>query len=141
MGQMKSMRLVTLFFVLLMFVLTGCDKSKENKEFTARYNGTFIRTDDMQLGDPIISNVTLSFTKNTFRGSSDTRSYPAICSGTFTISQSKISVSNSCFFTADFDGTLIFTGSYEYEQMGNRLRIWRTYANGKQDIYDLIKEE
>jgi hypothetical protein len=138
---MKSMRLVTLYFALLMFILAGCDKSKENKEFTASYKGTFIRTDNTELGDPIVSNVTLSFTKNTFSGSGDIRSYPAICSGTFTISQSKISVSNSCYFTADFDGTLIFTGTYEYEQTGNRLLIWRTYANGKQDIYDLTKEE
>jgi hypothetical protein len=141
MGQMKSMRLVTLFFALLIFVLTGCDKSKENKEFAASYKGTFIRTDNTQLGDPIVSNVTLSFTLNTFNGSSDARNYPTICSGSFTISQSKLRVTNSCYFTADFDWTLVFKGEYNYELNDNHLRIWRTYANGLQDIYDLTKEE
>jgi len=135
------MRLLTLWAALLLFVLAGCEKADDSKDFAATYKGTFIRTDHSPLGDPIMSNVTLNLSEKTFTGSSDVKNYPAICSGSFTISQSKIVVANSCYFTADFDGTYIFSGEYNYEQNGNQLRIWRTYADGKTDIYQLTKEE
>jgi hypothetical protein len=135
------MRLVTLLSILLLYILTGCNKSEENKEFAATYTGLFVRTNDAPSYCPMVANVTLNFTKNSFNGTSNARNYPAICSGTFTISQSKIEVKNSCYFTADFDGTFIFDGTYEYEQSGNKLRIWRTYANGFKDGYDLTRLE
>lgn len=141
MGQMKNMRLVTLFFALLLVVLTGCDKLEKNKEFAATYKGTFVRTEGTTLSNEIVANVTLNFTKNTFSGLSDRRNYPAICSGTFSISQSKLMVTNSCYFTADFDWALVFNGEYNYELKGNHLKIWRSYGNGSKDVYELTKVE
>jgi hypothetical protein len=126
---------------LIFFALAGCDKSDQNKEFEAVYKGTFVRIEGTPSGDPVVAHVTLTFSKNTFTGSSDVINYPAICSGGFTINQANITATTGCFFTANFDWSLIFKGEYQYEQKGNQLRIWRSYPNGRQDIYDLIKEE
>jgi hypothetical protein len=135
------MRSFVLIFALILVVLTGCDKNKERAEFNAHYKGTFIRTTGSPLDDPIVANISLHFTEDTFSGASNVGNYPAICSGNFTISQTKINVVNKCYFTANFDWTLIFKGEYYYEQNGNQLRIWRTYPNGAMDIYQLTKED
>jgi hypothetical protein len=135
------MRILTLWAALLLFVLVGCDKADDLKPFAASYKGTFIRTDGSPLGDPIVSNVTLHLSETAFTGNSDMRNYPAICSGNFTINQSKMIIANSCYFTTEFDGTFIFDGEYNYELKGNQLHIWRTYADGKTDIYKLTKAE
>lgn len=135
------MRLFILFFAFFLVVLTGCEKLEENQEFAATYKGVFVRTNGTPEYSPMRANVTLTFTKSDFNGSSDAGNYPSVCSGTFAISQSKLMVTNSCFFTADFDWTLIFKGEYNYEQNGTHLRIWHTYANGLQDVYNLTKVE
>ena len=134
------MRLIALFIALVSFVVTGCDKSDEEPDFAASYSGTFTRMDPSPAYSPVVSNVTIDFTDKTFAGSSDSRSYPAICNGSFSITQSKITVVNSCFFTADFDWSLIFKGDYNYELIGKELRIWRDYPNGQKDIYTLTKK-
>jgi len=138
---MKYLFLLTLWAALLLFVLAGCNKADGSKEFEAHYTGTFVRMDGTPLNDPIVSNVTLNFTNNTFSGTSNVHNYPALCSGTFTISQTRIIVNNTCFFTANFDWTYIFKGEYNYEQKGNQLRIWRTYPDGTTDIYQLTKQD
>lgn len=134
------MRILTLWFSLLLMVLVGCAKADDDKGFSARYKGVFVRTTGSPLYDPMAASITLNFTENTFSGTSDAPKYSAICSGTFTISQTKITIHNKCIFTADFDWTYIFKGEYNYEQNGDELRIWRTYANGYTDIYQLTKE-
>jgi hypothetical protein len=140
-GEKVIMRLVTLCLALLVLVVIGCKKSNETKEFEANYKGTYIRTSGNPLADPIQSTITINFTKNTFSGSSNVPKYPALCKGSFTISQSKIDVINDCYFTADFDWSYIFKGEYSYEQSGNQLRIWRTYPDGSTDLYELTKED
>lgn len=135
------MRILTLWAALLLVVLAGCRKEDDQLPFAASYTGTFTRTDGSPLGDPIVSNVTLHLSEKAFTGTSDVRNYPAICSGGFSINQSKIVIANSCYFTADFNWTFIFDGEYNYELKGNQLHIWRTYANGATDIYKLTKTE
>ena len=133
------MRLISLFIALVAFLLSGCDKAEEDRPFAANYKGTFVRINDYPTYSPIVAAVTLNFTENTFTGTSESRNYPAICTGSFTISQSKIQVNNTCLFTADFDGTLIFEGAFHYEIKGDSLSIWRTYPNGGKDLYRLAK--
>lgn len=135
------MRLISLCFALVVFMLSSCEKSDKVEPFAARYKGHFVRTTGNALENPAMSNVTLEFTDNTFSGSSNTMNYPAICQGSFTISQTKINISNSCMFTANFDWTLIFNGEYNYDLSGDQLRIWRDYPDGKRDQYELRKEK
>ena len=136
---MRFMRNYILLFALIVAAFTSCDKNKEKNAFDAHYKGTFVRTTSTPSEDPVIANVTLDFTETSFSGNSDVNDYPAICSGTFTISQTKINVANKCYFTANFDWTLIFKGEYQYEQNGEQLRIWRSYSNGTMDVYQLEK--
>lgn len=140
MGQTDNMRILTLWAALLLLVLAACRKTDEPQPFAASYKGTFTRTDGSPLGDFIVSNVTLHLSENAFTGTSDMRHYPAICSGNFTINQSKMVIANTCYFTAELDGTFIFNGEYNYELKGDRLHIWRTYANGATDIYKLTRK-
>ena len=130
-----------LLILMLSLLFAACEKKDLEKEFSAHYTGTFVRMrlPASPLEDPIVSNVTLHFTENTFNGTSSVVKYPAICSGKFTISQSKIQVENTCFFTAEFDWTFIFNGEYSYELNGDDLKIWRDYPNGYRDIYTLKK--
>jgi hypothetical protein len=126
---------------MLSLLFTACEKKELEQEFSAHYTGTFMRVREPRssLEDPITSNVTLHFSENTFNGTSSVTKYPAICSGNFTISQSKINVENTCFFTAEFDWTFIFQGEYSYELNGDDLKIWRDYSNGFRDVYQLKK--
>ena len=139
-GKIDNMRLL-LFVFMLSLLFTACEKKELEQEFSAHYTGTFMRVQEPQspLENPITSNVTLHFTEKTFSGTSSVAKYPAICSGNFTISQSKINVENTCFFTADFDWTFIFQGEYSYELNGDDLKIWRDYSNGFRDVYQLKK--
>jgi hypothetical protein len=58
------------------------------------------------------SNVTLSFEGNKFSGSATNNQSPAICSGTFSTTENEIEFVNGCFFTANFDWTLILNGKF-----------------------------
>lgn len=134
------MRLITLCIALATFILAGCDKTEDVPSFAAHYKGYFVRTSGSSLENPVVSNVTIDFTENKFYGTTAIKNYPAICNGSFSISQSKIKIVNNCMFTADFDWTFIFNGEYNYELSGDHLRIWRDYPDASQDLYDLRKE-
>jgi len=120
-------------------LISSCDKNELEKDFSANYTGTFIRTNTSPIENPATANVTIQFTDTSFSGTSDVNHYPAICSGTFRISQTKLEVVNKCAFTADFDWTYIFKGQYNYELKNDSLLIWREYENGVKDIYKLAK--
>jgi len=99
------------------------------------YKGTFQRTGNA------VSNVTLTFSGNTWQGQSDTPLYPAFCNGTFARSGSdSIHFENPCVWTANFDWTLILSNKYKITVNGNQVEITRTYSNGVKDIYLLTKQ-
>jgi len=78
------------------------------------------------------SNVIIEFTSNQFSGESDVTNFPAVCTGTYTLEDGGIIFENECFFTADFDWTLILKGTYQYQVTGSRLEIMRI----KNDVTD-----
>ena len=130
------------FLFLLSFVtliLASCSKERFGEKLEGIYKGTFVRTGD-PLANPIKSSVTLHFSENNFSGNSTIQYYPAICEGTYTAGRSTLTAKNACFFTANFDWSLIFDGEYQYEQEGASLKIWRDFPNGGKDLYELIKE-
>jgi hypothetical protein len=118
-----------------MFGFTNC--RKEAKNLDGEYTGTFVRSAPNIRAQS--AKVTLYLAGNTFKGSSDIKNYPAICEGTFTITSSKIDVSNDCMFTADFDWSLVLKGEYNYELSGKQLKITRAYPGNKYDTYTLEK--
>ena len=134
------MRQIFILFSVLL-VISACEKNNntgdtEYKSVYGRYIGTFHRTGmdtvEVQLG--LLSD-------NTFEGSSTRNQYPAICSGYFTYDNSSrlLTVRDTCAWTANFDWTLIFDGSYNVSfPEKNTLRIWRTNGVSK-DEYLLNK--
>jgi hypothetical protein len=122
------MRWVIMFLSLLGFS-ASCE-DEHNKEVMAIvpgiYKGQFIRTSPY--AKYAASNVTIEFTSNLFSGQSDMLHYPAICSGTFSVEGTEINFENECFFTADFDWTLILKGSYQLKVTGSQLEMTRVQS-------------
>lgn len=122
----------------LMIVLAACQKEQDSDllvksasskedlalkdELYGRYLGTFSRDGKNT------SQVSILFNRDgTYEGSSNIKNFPAICSGTFRVDGSILTVNDMCAWTADFDWTLIFDGTYTIEDRGeNNVRIWRT---------------
>ncbi len=74
-----------------------------------------------------------------FTGQSSLAKYPAICKGSYQYQQGRLSFSDSCSWTADFDWSLILNGTYQ-ASIGNngQLRFWRTNGNYT-DTYELAQ--
>ena len=123
--------------ILLSVFLFSCSKECFDKKIEGDYKGVFYR----QVPNSVAmrSNVSLHFAQNKFTGLSDMQKYPAICQGSFFIDKGTLSVSNTCFFTAEFDWSYIFNGNYQYELSDAHLHIWRDYPDGRRDVYLLEK--
>jgi len=133
------MRLLLSLLVIFLIIVTGCDKEKLEKDSVSNiYKGTFIRTAPNVKYAP--ADVTLILDSNSFSGTSDTRNYPAICSGKIKIEGQKLVAVNACMFTADFDWTFIFNGEYEMDIFGNELTLTRSYPGNVYDYYILQKQ-
>lgn len=132
------MRLLIVLTLLSLFA-AGCEKNLISGKLEGRYRGNFQRITS-GVADPLISQVSIHLSHKDYTGSSTVPRYPAICEGTYGATESVIKVSNSCYFTADFDWTLIFMGDYQYKRTGDSLIMWKEYPNGK-DIYRLKRIE
>lgn len=97
------------------------DNDPQDASIYGRYTGTFYRTgmDTVEVDLSLLST-------NRFEGSSTKQYYPAICGGNFTFDGNTITVNDTCSWTANFDWTLIFDGSYNVSFIDNNsVRIWR----------------
>jgi len=135
------------WFLLLLIVggsLQSCRKSCSmgmGHKIQGTYTGTFIR---WQGKDGLKSNVKITFSENAFNGSSDSLNYPSICSGSFSKTNNPDSIHfiNQCDFPANFDWTLILTGSYKLIQIGDSLYMRRVIGDFmyEEDVYSLRKQ-
>ncbi|MGN6166173.1 MAG: hypothetical protein ACTHOF_16685 [Flavisolibacter sp.] len=131
------MRYLFYITILLSAVLCSCSKECFDKKIEGDYKGVFYRQAPNTIA--MRSNVSLHFAQNKFTGLSDMPQYPAICQGSFAVNKGVLSVTNTCFFTADFDWSYIFNGNYQYQADDAHLRIWRDYPDGTKDVYLLEK--
>jgi len=100
------------------------------------YTGTFQRQSG---GSGQISQVSIVFSNGKWTGTSQTPKYPALCNGTYQINGiNRILFTNSCFWTADFDWSLILSQQYELNMIGNDVKMVRT-TSLYQDVYTLTK--
>ena len=131
------MKLLVTGVLCTWMLLLSCEKSAHRtKAFTGNYTGTFERR--AGVAGPV-SNVTITFNNGIWIGQSQTAKYPALCNGTYQVSGTdSIQFINACVWTAEFDGTLILSGNYKYEENGNTLLLTRT-RNNYTDIYTLTK--
>lgn len=130
---MKTLTIVLAFTL----VLSACDKSDTDtvtlKDGT--YTGQFFRTSPT--GDWKVSKVKLTLNKGTFTGESEMNKYPAICNGTYTISNDTIVFKDQCVWTADFDWTLILSGTFEITVDGQAILLKRYFDQNMYDTYQL----
>jgi hypothetical protein len=116
------MRIVcTICFVFFLFACKKNNDSSSN-QLNGLYRGTFNRTgmDTAQVNIIFQNN-------NRFEGTGGPLNYPSICAGSFQQSSNSLVVDDTCTWTANFDWTLIFDGSYNINYTGgNSVRIWRT---------------
>ncbi len=110
---------------LALSVFWACSKpGSESITLDGRYIGYFQRTGMDSVW------VSLLFTGNKFEGNSERAQYPAICAGSFSIEGNKITFTDSCAWTANFDWSLVLNGTYTIEVLPEqKLRIWRSNGN------------
>jgi hypothetical protein len=119
------MRLLSMVLICSL-VLVACNKNNDSTgthELTGRFRGTFNRSTS-----PDTAQVSFNFKPDmTYEGTGGPSYYPSICSGTFQRSNNTLVINDSCAWTANFDWTLIFDGTYNINFTSeNKVRIWRT---------------
>jgi hypothetical protein len=97
------------------------------------YVGTFQR--EAVWAESDTANITITFSSNTWTGSSDKNYYPALCKGTYTIVGDTIIFENQCFWPAHFDWSLILSGKYVIKSMGSTIEFYRDYRSATSDTY------
>ena len=127
-----------IFSLLLLVTFASCNKnSSGSDELEGTYKGTFQR---QILGAGEVSHVTITFQDGKYEGESDKPMYPALCKGNYSINKGKGIFENKCYWTANFDWTLILNGDYQVTRNGNQLLIVKQYGNESKDIYTLVKQ-
>ena len=122
---------VKLFLVIALITLTNCTT---NSEFTpdyvsGNYLGVFERNGET-------STVEIRFIDGTFIGESEIEKFPAICNGVYSTEDNRITFTNNCIWTADFDWSLILSGEWTFSRNRSELLLFK--SNG--DKYTLIRQ-
>ncbi len=116
------MRFSFLAIIVAVFAMAGCKKDRaSSSSLSGDYTGTFVHS--TIAGRYMTAHVTVHLGKNDFSGSSDMVNYPAICRGTWEVSGNALQFNDQCIWPANFDWTLILTGSYEYHFDGKHLSL------------------
>ena len=99
---------------------------KRSETLNGSFSGWFKRGE-------VRADVTLNLNNNTFTGSSVQEKFPAICKGVYSVSETNIYFIDECIWTADFDWTLILSGSWDYDLTpNNKLNMMK--PNGDQYV-------
>jgi hypothetical protein len=133
----KKRNMNRIFFLLVIVAAISLGCKKEAAIPNGDYSGTFTRSSPNT--NTVSSDVTLHISGKQFSGAFDMTNYPAICNGGIEFKGSKVTVSNACMFTANFDWSFIFGGDYDWRIVDKELIITRSYANGSIDSYNLHK--
>jgi len=124
--------------VLVAVSCLSCSKTQENQTPQGAYTGSFQRITG-GMGDTV--HVTLILTGHEFSGNCGRAYYPSICNGTFNIKGSSLEFKNACFFTANFDWSLILDGKYQFTAINDSLVITRDYNGIFRDEYRLARSK
>jgi hypothetical protein len=97
------------------------------------YTGTFQR--QLTFGGGDTAHISITFSGFSWTGFSDKSNYPALCHGTYTIKNHKISFINDCEWVTQFDWTLILGGDYAFSYNDKTLNIDRDNHGPATDTY------
>ncbi|NOU59655.1 hypothetical protein [Marinifilum caeruleilacunae] len=136
-----SILLVTLGLLFLI----GCEEEEQIESIIP--DGTYIGTFQRELvwRDSDTANITITFSENSWNGTSDMLKYPGLQKGSYSIKGDSIVFTNGGFWTAEFDHTLLLEGKYLYKKSDHSIEFTRDYRSESADtfidIYKLKKEE
>jgi hypothetical protein len=123
--------------ILITIITLSCSKTQEQNEAPQGvYVGTFQRITG-GMGDTV--HVSLSLVGNVFSGNGGREYYPSICNGTFSLQGEQADFKNACYFTANFDWSLILGGQYTMQAKNDSLIITRDYNGIFRDEYRLAR--
>jgi hypothetical protein len=131
------MKLVS--FLLIGFtVLFSCsDKENSQQPLAGDYVGTFYRTrDNVKV---LESAITLVFNNGEFSGGGANHQSPAVCRGTYSLGVNEVDFANQCFFTANFDWTLILSGKFTISETSEAIILSKEIDSQNGDFYELSK--
>ena len=132
---MRPILSITFCLALLTY---SCEKNSTFIIPNGTYSGTFQR---LTVTNGQVSNVTITFSEGNYSGQSQIPKYPALCDGTYkSKGADSITFSNACFWTDEFDWSLILNGNYKIMLSGKDLQLTRRYAGLYTDIYKLTKQ-
>lgn len=132
------MRLAVSIFFYLTVLAISCTRTSSSTIPDGNYSGTFQRLTDT---GGLISNVSITFSGNTWTGQSEYEKYPALCHGSYAQKADSVTFQNACPWTADFDWALILGGNYKITLSGNNLELTRSYSSRPYtDIYELVRQ-
>ncbi|MBI2730448.1 MAG: hypothetical protein HYX40_06815 [Sphingobacteriales bacterium] len=132
------MRFIFIVCIGITILLIGCKKSNETVLADGVYKGIFYRISPWK----DTAQVSITISGNHYSAESNKNNYPAFCSGTFSITNSKIKFSSTCPWAANFDWSLILLGDYDFKKNGSKVNFERSY-NGfiyYKDVYQLTKQ-
>lgn len=123
------------FICSVLLILMGC--KYENFPVIEIPDGTYAGTFQRELvwSKSDTAHVTITFSSNTWHGTSDKVKYPALCNGTYSIDGSKINFNSGCAWSAEFDWSLILSGEYILTITGNTIEFSRDYRSSTADTY------
>jgi hypothetical protein len=123
----------TRLFILLAlaFSFSNCSTNTEFDvdHISGNYRGVFER-------NGVTSTVEIRFIDGTFLGESEIEKFPAICNGVYSTAENRITFTNNCVWTADFDWSLILSGEWTFSRNRSELILFK--SNG--DKYTLIRQ-
>jgi len=133
----KLISKIVLFFTFVAF--SSCNETAEPTVLTPELNGTYTGTFQRFSGETAgeISIVEMNFDNGTWGGTSTIQKYPALCAGEYTLGSGEITFTNGCFWTAEFDWTLILSGTFKFRKTQTNMTFEKTMGTGENQIRDV----
>ena len=124
--------------LILLAVMTGCLNEEEDIQLSeTEFNGTFMRVSPGISGEE--SPVRLTLQSGTYSGMADSLYYPAICQGNYSIEGNRITFTNDCGWTANFDWSYILQGTYIIEENRDETVFIQEVRDNEFNVYRLQK--
>lgn len=124
------------YFILACLFFVSCAEA-ENVTIMiekAELEGTFQRISGDNSGPE--AEVTIMVNEGRWEGNSSKSRYPALCKGSYTTKDNTITFENECMWTADFDWTLILSGTFEVILTDQHM-IWeKRSGSGSEQVID-----
>lgn len=131
------MKHLTIAFILGLTVACSDERPEIISIEEGTYEGTFTRSTDEQRNQS--ATVTLTLINGTFTGFSDQPKFPAMCKGSYEVNASGILFVDSCYWTADFDWSLVLAGQFSIRQDGGELILTKRHEHAT-DSYQLSRQ-